>query len=79
MDSDYSEMELRLHSGDRVLMYTDGILEATNSKGEEFGISRLEQALQKPGASAQSILADVQQFAHGGTLADDATAVVLRH
>ncbi len=60
-------------------MYTDGILEATNSKGEEFGVSRLEQALQQPGASAQSILADVQQFAHGGTLADDATAVVLRH
>ena len=79
MDSEYSEVELRLRSGDRVLMYTDGILEATNSKGEEFGVSRLEQALQKPSASAQSILADVQQFAHGGTFADDATAVVLRH
>jgi len=79
MDSEYSEVELRLQSEDRVLMYTDGILEATNSKGEEFGNSRLEQALQKPGTSAQSILADVQQFAHGGILADDATAVVLRH
>ena len=60
-------------------MYTDGILERTNSNGEELGISRLEQAVQKPGASAHSISADVQQFAHGGTLADDATAVVLRH
>ena len=79
MDSEYSEVELRLQSEDRVLMYTDGILEATNSKGEEFGNSRLEQALQKPGTSAQSILADVQQLAHGGILADDATAVVLRH
>jgi sigma-B regulation protein RsbU (phosphoserine phosphatase) len=78
MDSEYSEVELRLQSEDRVLMYTDGILEATNSKGEEFGNSHLEQALQKPGTSAQSILADVQQFAHGGILADDATAVVLR-
>jgi phosphoserine phosphatase RsbU/P len=79
MDSEYSEVELRLQSGDRVLMYTDGILEATNSKGEEFGISRLQQALQTSSASAQSILADVRQFAHGGALADDATAVVLRH
>ena len=61
------------------MIYTDGILEATNSKGEEFGISRLTDALQKPGASAQSILADVQPFAHGGTLADDAPAIVLRH
>ena len=60
-------------------MYTDGILEATNGKGEEFGISRLEQVLQKPSVSAQSILADVQQFAHGAALADDATVVLLRH
>jgi len=79
MESEYSEAELSLQPEDRVLMYTDGILEATNSKGDEFGSSRLEEALQKPGASADSILADVQQFAHGGTLADDATAVVLRH
>lgn len=79
MDSEYSEVELRLQPEDRILMYTDGILEATNSKGEEFGISRLEQVLQKPSASAQSILADVQQFAHGAALADDATAVVLRN
>jgi serine phosphatase RsbU (regulator of sigma subunit) len=60
-------------------MYTDGIVEATNGKGEEFGISRLERVLQKPSVSARSILADVQQFAHGAALADDATAVVLRH
>ena len=79
MDSEYSELELRLQPGDRILIYSDGILEATNSKGEEFGISRLEEAVQKPGASAQSILENVQQYAHGGTLADDATAVVLRH
>jgi sigma-B regulation protein RsbU (phosphoserine phosphatase) len=79
MGSDYSEIELQLQPGDRVLLYSDGVLEATNSKGEEFGISRLEQALQHPNASAQSVLQDVHRFAHGGTLADDATAVVLRH
>ncbi len=75
MDSEYSEVELRLQPEDRVLMYSDGILEATNGKGEEFGISRLEQVLQKPSVSAQSILADVQQFAHGAALADDANAL----
>jgi phosphoserine phosphatase RsbU/P len=79
MDSEYSEVELGLQPGDRILMYTDGILEATNGKGQEFGISRHKEALQWPSASAESILADVQQFAHGGTLADEATAVVLRH
>lgn len=78
MGSDYSEIELQLHPGDRVLLYSDGVLEATNSKGEEYGTSRLEQALQHPNASAQSVLQDVHRFAQGGTLADDATAVVLR-
>jgi Stage II sporulation protein E (SpoIIE) len=47
MDSEYSEVELRLQPGDRVLIYTDGILEATDTKGEEFGALRLEEALQK--------------------------------
>ena len=79
MDSAYSEIELRLQPGDRVLLYTDGILEATNRNGEEFGIARLGESLRKPTASAQSVLADVQQFAQGATLADDVTAVALRH
>lgn len=78
MHSDYSETEWTLPVGTRVLMYTDGLVEATSSTGEEFGISRLQQALAKPNPSAQSVLADVQQFAHGGLLTDDATAIVLR-
>jgi hypothetical protein len=36
------------------------------------------KSLQKPGVSAQSVLAEVQEFASGGTLSDDATAIVLR-
>jgi phosphoserine phosphatase RsbU/P len=78
MHSDYSEVEFALHEGDRVLLYTDGLLEATNNLGEEFGIARLRQALGRPDVSAGSVLSDVQQFAHGGTLADDATVVILR-
>lgn len=79
MESDYSEVELQLQPGDRVLLYSDGLLEATNSDGEEFGISRLQRAFQNSDASARSVLEQVQQFAHCGTLADDATAIALRH
>jgi sigma-B regulation protein RsbU (phosphoserine phosphatase) len=79
MDSAYPEVEFELRQGDRVLMYTDGLLEATDSMGEEFGISRLQRALAKPNVSAQSVLDDVKEFAHAGTLADDATAIVLRN
>jgi phosphoserine phosphatase RsbU/P len=78
MNSEYSEAGLSLQTGDRVLMYTDGALEATNGRGEEYGTPRLVKSFQKPGISARSVLTDVQEFASGGTLSDDATAIVLR-
>jgi len=78
MNSEYSEIGLTLQTGDRVLMYTDGTVEATNGEGQEYGTSRLVKSLQKPGVSAQSVLTEVQEFASGGTLSDDATALVLR-
>jgi phosphoserine phosphatase RsbU/P len=78
MNSEYSEIGLTLQTGDRVLMYTDGVVEAANGGGEEYGTSRLVKSLQKAGVSARSVLAEVQEFASGGTLSDDATAIVLR-
>ena len=69
-------IRLTLHSGDCVLIYTDGAVEATNGGG--YGTSRLVKSLQKPGVSAQSVVTEVQEFASGGTLNDDATAIVLR-
>jgi serine phosphatase RsbU (regulator of sigma subunit) len=78
MNSEYSEIGLTLQTGDRVLMYTDGAVEAANGGGEEYGTSRLVKSLQKPGVSARSVLTEVQEFASGGTLSDDATAIVLR-
>jgi phosphoserine phosphatase RsbU/P len=78
MNSEYSEIGLTLQTGDRVLMYTDGTVEATNRGGQEYGTSRLVKSLQKPRVSAQSVLTEVQEFASGGTLSDDATALVLR-
>ncbi len=53
-------------------------VEAANGGGEEYGTSRPVKPLQEPGVSAQSVLTKVQEFASGGTLSDDATAIVLR-
>jgi sigma-B regulation protein RsbU (phosphoserine phosphatase) len=78
MNSEYSEIGLTLQPGDSVLMYTDGVVEATSGGDEEYGTSRLVKSLQRPGISAQSVLTEVQEFASGGTLGDDATAIVLR-
>jgi sigma-B regulation protein RsbU (phosphoserine phosphatase) len=53
----YSSVEIPLDAGDRILLYTDGILEAMNSAREEFGKSRLKKFLADSSSSA-SHLAD---------------------
>lgn len=35
-----------LHSGDRLLMFTDGLTEAMNSSGEEFGMERILEVME---------------------------------
>jgi serine phosphatase RsbU (regulator of sigma subunit) len=59
--------ECRLFSGDTLALYTDGVTEAFNEAGEEFGEQRLIEALRRhrelpPHASLQAILDDVQRF-----------------
>src|SRR5215472_6454157 len=40
--STYSAITLPLESGDKIILYTDGIVEARNSSGEEFGMDRFK-------------------------------------
>jgi serine phosphatase RsbU (regulator of sigma subunit) len=41
----YPEAEIEIHSGDRFLLYSDGLTEAENKAGEQFGDKRLLQVL----------------------------------
>ena len=43
----YEERETKLHTGDRFYLYTDGLLEHKNPEGEEFGIDRVIEVLDK--------------------------------
>jgi sigma-B regulation protein RsbU (phosphoserine phosphatase) len=45
----YSNMAVPFQRGDKLLLYTDGILEATGPDGQEFGQERLEQFLRDAG------------------------------
>jgi len=74
--------ETKLAPGDTLVLYTDGITEARNSTGEEFGESRLVETLQNScHLSVESLLRtvvkEVQQFT-GGEQQDDITLVVAR-
>ena len=42
IDSKYSESVVEFNSGDILVLYTDGVVEATNTRDEQFGILRLQ-------------------------------------
>jgi sigma-B regulation protein RsbU (phosphoserine phosphatase) len=81
-DSDYDEASATIRPGDTVVLYTDGVVEATNAKGEMFGYERLEQLLLtsegfKPRALVSSLLHVLRAWSDGGQ-ADDITMVIVR-
>ena len=45
----YRQHKIPLESGDRLVLYTDGVIEATNAGGEMFGLHRLEAILERFG------------------------------
>ena len=80
-DTQYEQSELSLRPGDRLLFYTDGITEARDPEGEEYGEDRLAAAalaVTAPEALAikDAVLADVNAFTDG-KFEDDATLIVV--
>jgi sigma-B regulation protein RsbU (phosphoserine phosphatase) len=75
--SKYSEEEIPLSEGTRIAFYSDGITEAAEGTGEEYGPQRLLTQLQSPDASLETLLADVQKFVNGSGLRDDATVILV--
>jgi serine phosphatase RsbU (regulator of sigma subunit) len=75
--------EVTLAPGDTLVLYTDGVTEATNADGEEFGESRLLDALRSHSllpvnSLLQSVVGAVQQFSGGSEQQDDITIVIAR-
>jgi sigma-B regulation protein RsbU (phosphoserine phosphatase) len=80
-DTGYEQGELPLEPGDRVLFYTDGITEARDAAGEEYGEEKLAAAAlacrtDSAEAMKDALLADVNAFS-GGHFEDDATLIVV--
>jgi sigma-B regulation protein RsbU (phosphoserine phosphatase) len=75
----YSTAAQRLQTGDRLLLYTDGIVEAANATGEYFGQNALGKVLRQtagiaPAEAADRIISAVQQWA--ASQDDDLTVLV---
>jgi len=81
--SDYSVRRLELAPGDSLVLYSDGVTEATDPSGDHYGEERLCRILSAGyGLDAQrisaAVLSDLSAFRRGATAADDLTLLVLR-
>jgi len=80
-DWSYRQAQVNLAPGDRLLLFSDGIPEAENAAGTQFGEERLiELLVRNRGLDAtrlrRKVMNAVSDFA-GGALQDDATLVVI--
>jgi sigma-B regulation protein RsbU (phosphoserine phosphatase)/two-component system sensor histidine kinase ChiS len=84
-EASYSSIEFPMNSGDRYLLYTDGLPESKNAIGDEFGIVRCKQYLDShanlaAGALADGLLNEIGRWAarsSGQSQEDDMTLLVL--
>ncbi len=79
---EYAQKDVIIEPGDTLVLYTDGVSEAMNSEGEEFGVDRLRQIfVGQPPSSArmanEAILRAVADFAGETPQSDDVTCLVL--
>ena len=81
-DAQYESCTTRFHTGDHLILFTDGVVEALNVAGEEFGKERLRALLHtKARATAAELLSclheAVMSFAADTPQHDDITMMIL--
>ncbi|HSF99585.1 MAG TPA: PP2C family protein-serine/threonine phosphatase, partial [Vicinamibacterales bacterium] len=80
----YDEEAVTLSPGDLVVIFSDGVSEALNAAGEEFGDDRLQAVAEGAGTAAASdvverIVTEVREFTKGAAQSDDITVMVIRY
>lgn len=82
-DYAYTEGHTQLHPGDVLVIYSDGVSEAQNQAGDEFGIERLSEVIQKnlnkPATRLRDRIEDaLSKFAESTPAGDDITFVIVK-
>lgn len=79
----YPVVTMAIHAGERFLLYTDGVIEVENGRGEFFGDSRLEEVVRdnqsrSPGQLSEDLLSQMDHWRSPSTpQQDDITLVVV--
>jgi sigma-B regulation protein RsbU (phosphoserine phosphatase) len=82
-DANYEAGRTTLQPGDVLVIYTDGVVEAENVAGQEFGEERMLAAIRAvPGGSAQQIvqqlMAHIELFVGTAPQHDDITCMIVK-
>jgi sigma-B regulation protein RsbU (phosphoserine phosphatase) len=77
------DFAVSLERDDCLVLYTDGVTEALNTEGDEFGVDRLLHSVRssaKDGAQAivKKIIQDVRDFTGSAPQNDDMTLIAIR-
>jgi sigma-B regulation protein RsbU (phosphoserine phosphatase) len=80
---EYVQAAYEIQSGDTIVLFTDGVTEAQNIKGVEFGEERLMELIAKnldllPGKMVSDIVEEVKKFSGNKNLYDDITVSVVK-
>ena len=80
---EYTQNTVTLRPGETLILYTDGVTEAMNNEGEQFGIERLQHVFEghppeDSGEASEMIFDAVHAFASGTAQSDDITCLTLR-
>lgn len=80
---DYQTSSITFHPGDTLLLYTDGITEAKNPEGQQFGLDRLcslvkNNRTESPQSIAELILSEVKSHATDTAQSDDITLMLIQ-
>jgi serine phosphatase RsbU (regulator of sigma subunit) len=80
----YEQEEVQLTAGDLLAVFSDGVSEALNPAGDEYGEAHIQEVvaqnwLAPSDAVLQTLLASVRGFAQGAPQNDDVTALVVRY
>jgi len=83
-DIEYPVSRFTMQPGDRLIMYTDGVIEAENEDGEEYSLARLSAAVTArrdlPAAAMQAaLIEDLRNFCRRRDFSDDVTLMVVKY
>jgi sigma-B regulation protein RsbU (phosphoserine phosphatase) len=81
-DMTYEETTIMLAPGSRLLLYSDGVLECSNSDGVSYSIEQLKKTLSgsirlSPKAALESIQDDLEKWCDGKSFPDDVSMLII--